>query len=389
MIRQQLPAYSPVLPVQLVGACVDVLRSRDRPRDELEQHLTDRYSASRVLLTGSGTQALQLALMRCRKARGADVVVALPAYSCYDLITAAVGAEVRVMFYDIDPVSLTPERESFREALAAGASVAVAANLYGFPLDWEWLSAECRAAGATLIEDAAQGLGSGWGAAEAGSFGDLSILSFGRGKGWNGGGGGALIVHSAGELAGDGLSTMTEGGHGLRALLLSLALWGVGRPLLYRFPTLVPGLGLGETHYREPAPPAIMSSIGAATTLRHAEASLEAVAGRRTWAAAWRDRLQRSEPGLSPCEPVSGAHCGYLRFPVLASDRNHREVVLMATRTAGSAPGYPVSLPELPQAAGVAIEPRRPTPGATALAETLLTLPTHPRVSRRDLESIG
>jgi hypothetical protein len=60
-----------------------------------------------------------------------------------------------------------------------------------------------------------------------------------------------------------------------------------------------------------------------------------------------------------PCEPLQGASCGYLRFPVLAAERSHREDLVMATRSAAS------------------------------LAETLLTLPTHPRVSARDLESIG
>ncbi|MDZ7781378.1 MAG: aminotransferase class I/II-fold pyridoxal phosphate-dependent enzyme [Gemmatimonadota bacterium] len=395
MIRRQLPAYSPVLPSRLVGAvprCAPLTRT-DPSVLSLEQHLLERYAADRAVLTGSGTQALQLALERCKRALGDDVVVALPAYSCYDLVTAAVGAEVRVTFYDIDPVSLAPDEESLREALAAGAGVVVAGNLYGFPLDWDALRAVCDPQGVIVVEDAAQGLGSRWKDKEAGGLGDLSVLSFGRGKGWNGGGGGALLVRDGGRPAPEPeVSEAAPATAGLEAVVLSLAMWALGRPELYRLPSLIPGLELGATVYHEPEPVQAMHPVSAAIARRHAGPSRDAGAVRAAWAERWHGAVAGGEGGgraLTPCVPLAGGASGWLRCPVLASSAEAREERVAEAGDMGAARGYPTALPRLPQAAALHASGRTAVPGAERLAATLLTLPTHPRVSDADLEAFA
>ncbi|MEX2375110.1 MAG: DegT/DnrJ/EryC1/StrS family aminotransferase [Dehalococcoidia bacterium] len=388
MIRRQLPAYSPVLPLQLAGAYVDAARSPARTLDALTEHLTDRYAAREVVLTGSGTQALQLALMECRRALGRDLVVALPAFSCYDLVTAANGADVRIAFYDIEPRSLAPERDSFRLTLDAGVGAVVVGNLYGFPLDWDWLRAECRGRGVTVIEDAAQGLGATWNGAESGSFGDLSVLSFGRGKGWNGGGGGALMRRSGKPLspACHGLDPAAAMA-GAKALLVSLAMWGVGRPALYRLPSLIPGLELGETMYHEPGPVRAMSAVSAAIAARHAMPALDALVARQARSEGWRQALTEMKtegPALVPCDPTPGGRSGWLRFPALARDRATRDSWVADAGDLGVAPGYPLALPHLPETESLNVSGRATFRGAQRLAASLLTLPTHPRVSPQD-----
>ena len=71
----------------------------------LSTRLLARFEASRALLTGSGTQALQLALVSscAPDPSSGGPVVALPAFSCYDLVSAAVGAGIRMVFYDVRP----------------------------------------------------------------------------------------------------------------------------------------------------------------------------------------------------------------------------------------------------------------------------------------------
>ncbi|MEQ1857302.1 MAG: aminotransferase class I/II-fold pyridoxal phosphate-dependent enzyme, partial [Longimicrobiales bacterium] len=157
MIRRQLPAYSPLTPGRLALAAWDAIRSPEGAREAFRAYLRERFNAPEAVLMASGTHALQLALeVAMAKRRG---LVALPAYSCYDIVTAAVGAKVEATFYDIDPVSLSPDMQSLTQALEAGATTVVAGNLYGFPLDWDAIRAACDAHGAFLIEDAAQGLG--------------------------------------------------------------------------------------------------------------------------------------------------------------------------------------------------------------------------------------
>ena len=100
--RRLAPAHSPLS----LGAIVAPMGWED-PRPELRQVLTSTYDASRVLLTDSGTSALLLALRAAAAARPGRPCV-LPAYGCYDLATAAIGADVEVVLYDVDPSTLQP-----------------------------------------------------------------------------------------------------------------------------------------------------------------------------------------------------------------------------------------------------------------------------------------
>ena len=81
--------------------------------------------------------------------------VALPAYGCYDLATAAIGSEARVVLYDLDPATLGPDEGSLRAALSAGARTVVLAHLFGIPVDVGAVRALPEADGVTIVEDAA------------------------------------------------------------------------------------------------------------------------------------------------------------------------------------------------------------------------------------------
>ena len=130
---------------------------------------------------------------------GERPTVALPAFSCFDVAAAAVRFGRPVRFYDVDPATLGPDPESLRRAVAAGARVVVAASAFGVPVDWELVGHALSGSDALVIEDAAQGHGGRWAGARLGAHGRLGVLSFGRGKGWTGGTGGALLVRDAAD----------------------------------------------------------------------------------------------------------------------------------------------------------------------------------------------
>ena len=391
MIRRQLPAYSPLRLGHLTRAALGTMHSPDRLRAELESYLSRRFGANEVVLTGSGTQALQAALSIAGSlSPWAGRPVALPAYSCYDVVTAAVGAAVPVLFYDVDPLRLAPSRESVAHAVRSGVGTFVAANLYGFPIDWSWLRQVAKDNRILLVEDAAQGIGSRWEGREGGSFGDLTVLSFGRGKGWTGGGGGALLWRL--DHAGSTSVRATVRGNpsgtraSLRTALVSVAQWGLGRPSVYRVPTSLPWLALGETRYKDPSPLCEMNGFAAAATLAHKALAEAEIEGRKQRAARlrqlWPDASSAND--VSPCEPLSGGESGYLRFPVLAAP-SEAEQMARNGRDLGIGRGYPKSLVQLPAAQGILAEGQAPTPGAEELASSLVTLPTHSMLSEADL----
>lgn len=377
----QLPSYSPLTLPGLFAATADAVLRRGESRATFESELARRFDACGAIAVGSGTQALQLAMLMGKRAAG-EAPAALPAYSCYDVATAALGARASVVFYDIDPVSLGPVQPSLEQALASGASSVVAAYLYGFPIDWERTRTACRTAGAVLIEDAAQGLGSSLAGAEAGRNGDLVVLSFGRGKGWTGGGGGALLVRDArlAPMLDECRALVEEPGRmdGFRTLVFAGAQWLLGRPALYGLPAAIPGLRLGETVFKEPGALREAPVACIAIARRHRDASAAEVVARRSRAAEWTAALTAAAIG-SRCTPLPDGTCGYLRFPLRLEEGVPADSIVHALAHRGIARGYPVPLPELPEIRPMIVR-GAPCPGATELARSLVTAPTHSRV---------
>ena len=381
-LRSQLPGYSPLSAGALASSLVGALPWSPDPVEALRDLLGDRLGG-RTLLLGSGTQALQTALRLATRVPGLGGPVALPAYSCFDLITAAAGAGVKVDFYDLDPATLSPDMDSLDQVLARGARVVVAGNLYGLPLDWDRVRSRVEAVGGLLVEDAAQGLGSRWRGGKGGSFGDVSVLSFGRGKGWTGGGGGALLIRDPRLLvAGPSLDLQHSGG--VRPWIGSFAQWVLGRPWLYGLPRALPFLALGETVYKEPTVPAGLSGLSAGLINATRQAAEDEVAVRRSWATTWEERLPHG-PWRS-VRAVPGGLAADLRYPIVADSGSIRRRLLARLDRFGAAPGYPRILPDLEVAREIAAPaPQRDLKGARALVSGLLTLPTHSRVSQRDL----
>ena len=250
----------------------------------LEQWLARRYEVDAALLLDSGTSALRLAIESLATATAPAVRVALPAYACYDLATAAVGAGAEVSFYDIDPTTLGPDWSSLGAALAGGATAVVLVHQYGIPVDLDRARALCDAHAAVVIEDAAQGAGAWWRHRRLGAWGDLGILSFGRGKGMTAGGGGALLAagRRGMELLDACRVRVAQGGSGGGSWVRLTAQALLSHPIVYGIPARMPWLGLGETPYHEPWPPRAIDAAEAGVIQSAADlADREAAARRR------------------------------------------------------------------------------------------------------------
>jgi len=345
-------------------------------------------------LLGSGTQALQVAIRAAACLVGDDPVVALPAFTCFDVASAAVGAGARIALYDVEPATLSPDLDSLATTLAEGARIVVAAPLYGIPIDWNTLE-ECAAAfGAVVIEDAAQGHGASWHGRPLGSFGVISTLSFGRGKGWTGGKGGALLVRARGGQRlplgnARAAPSLAEAGAlaELGVLLRATAQWALGHPSRYGLPAAIPWLGLGETRYHDPKPPTGMTRAAAAV-LKHtgALASREALA-RRDNAECLLERLPASAH-LRAVRPPGGSVPGHLRLPLRASRGMAGFADQARAVRLGVMPSYPSTLASLPQVRAQLARVARRLPGAEQLVRELVTLPTHSLLTEGDRKAL-
>lgn len=344
--------------------------------------LQHELGVEQVALQDSGTSALRHALeLVARERPGAPV--AFPAYACYDLATAALGAQVPVVLYDLDPGTMGPDWSSLEQALAPGAAAVVAVHLYGIPVDMDRVRLAATSHGVPVIEDAAQAMGARWRGVPAGGLGDFGVLSFGRGKGWTGGAGGALLVRQADPSVSAGGGPLPAGWGGLTKTAVQ---WLLGRPGWYALPAALPFLGLGETHFREPHQVGPISR-SAAGILAQTRALLDGeIAARRRNAARLRGLL-RDVPGAVPVVPPAGSEPSWLRFPVVIAPGRRRASQKLLLRS-GVVQGYPRALADLESWGSLVRNLREPFPASRELAARLLTLPTHSHLRDGDFESL-
>jgi dTDP-4-amino-4,6-dideoxygalactose transaminase len=352
---------------------------------DFSELLRREYSAEGALLLGSGTQALRLAI-RLAIGQVGDDVVALPAFTCFAVASAAVGERARLRFYDVDPSTLAPDLESLEATLKRGARIAVVTPLYGFPVDWDAIAELLARHGAIGIEDAAQGDHASWRGRPVGSLGPISVLSFGRGKGWTGGSGGALLVRDQAPWSGlsEALALLSRGRRRrpseVRVLGALTAQWALGRPIAYGIPYALPWLRLGETVYRDAPVPQPMTRAASACLATTRPAGAREAAARRVTAIALTAAIGVG-PSVRPIQPLRDATPGYLRLPV----RLAHGLIGFSERAAalrlGLASSYPSVLAALPQVRPWVDDVTTRWPGSEELVQTLWTVPTHSRLS--------
>ena len=289
--------------------------------------------------------------------------------------------------YDVVPEALAPDIRSLQRALDRGARAVVLVHLYGVPVDPDPVRAATHGSGAMLIEDAAQAAGAEWRGRPLGSFGDLTVLSFGRGKGNTAGRGGALIAHGA-----DGAEVLSrvrveveQARLGLKELVQLVAQWLLGRPSLYAVPSALPFLQLGETVYHVPTAICTMSDVAAYTLAKTLPLGEQEAKVRHANAARLLARCGRE---LAPVVAPVGARPGYLRLPFLTAPAAQVRADSSDARPLGIMRGYPRALCDLPGFAERVVNIGDAFPGARTLANRLITLPTHSLLDEADLKRL-
>lgn len=253
---------------------------------------------------------------------------------------------------------------------------------YGVPVDWTALATLARQYDAVLIEDAAQGHGARWEGRPLGTLGEIATLRFGRGKGWTGGNGGALLIRNDAATSNGNLSEPDFSREAATAIALA-GQWALARPEVYAIPRSIPRLGLGETIYRAPVHETLITRAAAAVLVATHEASRREAEVRKANANELLTAISNNDrAGTIPLHREATA--GYLRLPVRLSRGMQAFRSRSRALALGIAPSYPVALVDLPQ-----VFTWRRWQGAQTLVRELVTLPTHSRLRPRELSDIA
>lgn len=139
---------------------------------QLAAHLGVRHAVG----VGSGTAALQLALVAAGIGPGDEVVI--PANTFFATAEAVVAAGASPVLADVDEDTALLDADAAAAAITRRTAAIVMVHLYGQPADARRLAPLARARGLFVLEDAAQALGSALDGRPAGTLADAAAFSF-------------------------------------------------------------------------------------------------------------------------------------------------------------------------------------------------------------------
>ncbi len=164
----------------------------------VEGRLAGLLGASRVLLTTSGTHALELALLALGVGPGQEVIC--PSFTFVSSANAVLRVGARPVFAEIEETTLGLDPADVERRITTRTAAVLPVHYAGVAPDMEALLGLARRHGLRVVEDAAQGLGAAWRGRALGTLGDAGCLSFHETKNVTCGEGGALVVSDP-ELA--------------------------------------------------------------------------------------------------------------------------------------------------------------------------------------------
>ena len=138
--------------------------------------LQERFGSQKVLLTTSGTTALEMAALLCDIEPGDEVI--LPSFTFSSTATAFVLAGAKLVFVDIRPDTMNIDETKIEAAITDKTKVICAMHYAGVACEMDTIMDIARRRGLKVVEDAAQGVMSTYKGKALGTIGDFGCFSF-------------------------------------------------------------------------------------------------------------------------------------------------------------------------------------------------------------------
>lgn len=148
---------------------------------------------------GSGTDAIQLALMGLGVGRDDEVITV--ANTCVPTVAAIRATGAMPALVDVDSATLTMDASLLEVALTSRTKAIVPVHLYGHPCDMDPIMAFAEAHGLSVVEDCAQAHGARYKGKLCGTIGNAGAFSFYPSKNLGAYGDGGAVVTSDTGLA--------------------------------------------------------------------------------------------------------------------------------------------------------------------------------------------
>ena len=158
-----------------------------------EALLADAVGAPYAAAVSSGTAGLHLC-MRLANVGPGDEVITSP-YSFVASANCAIYEGATPVFADIDPRTFNLDLAAVEAAITPRTKALVTVDIFGYPAEYDELSALCDRHGIALVEDSCEALGAEYKGRRLGAHGHPAVWAFYPNKQMTTGEGGAVTVH--------------------------------------------------------------------------------------------------------------------------------------------------------------------------------------------------
>ncbi|MBO4266192.1 MAG: dTDP-4-amino-4,6-dideoxygalactose transaminase [Lachnospiraceae bacterium] len=155
--------------------------------------LEKRLGSTKILLTTSGTSALEMAAIMCDLKPQDEVI--LPSYTFSSTANAFVLAGAKLVFVDIRPDTLNIDENKIEAAITDRTKVIACVHYAGVACEMDKITDIAKRHGLIVVEDAAQAVTSTYKGRQLGTIGDFGCFSFHETKNFSMGEGGAISIN--------------------------------------------------------------------------------------------------------------------------------------------------------------------------------------------------
>lgn len=155
--------------------------------------MENQFNANKVLLTTSGSSALDMAALLCDIHRGDEVI--LPSYTFSSTANAFILAGARLVFVDIRPDTMNIDEKKIESAITEKTRVICPVHYAGVACEMDTILGIAKKYHLKVVEDAAQAVMSTYKGKALGTIGDYGCYSFHETKNYSMGEGGAILIN--------------------------------------------------------------------------------------------------------------------------------------------------------------------------------------------------
>ncbi len=159
-----------------------------------DQWMEEKFGCSKVLLTTSGSSALDMAALLCDIKEGDEVI--LPSFTFSSTANAFALRGAKLVFVDIRPDTMNIDETKIESAITDKTKVIVPVHYAGVACEMDTIMQIAYKHNLKVVEDAAQAIMSTYKGKALGTIGDFGCFSFHETKNFSMGEGGALLINN-------------------------------------------------------------------------------------------------------------------------------------------------------------------------------------------------